>query len=80
MRLYECEIASVLDWKSVSLKECVIGSVRDWESVRLEESRERLEEYKMEDCERYCENMLVFIGSIIFRIFPFVIWIDRITK
>ena len=46
VRLYECEIASVLDWKSVSLKECVIGSVRDWESVRLEESRARLEEYK----------------------------------
>ena len=47
MRLYECEIASVLDWKSVSLKECVIGSMRDWESVRLEESKARLEEYKI---------------------------------
>ena len=53
--------------KSVRLKECKIGRVKDWKSERLEECKIGRVQDISEDCEigRYCENVSCFITVIV---------------
>ena len=39
VRLEECKVGRVLDWKIAIYEECKIGKVQDWKSARLEECK-----------------------------------------